>query len=131
MLAAWPVDVDSGFRRRSQTKMEPGIIGGVRAGLTYECLRLHLVAVMGYDTSSDCTSVRLHALQFYLQPVLLDFQIVSQQRRGLIHIDNQHIDVAVVVEVAKSTAPAAVSRRNTIAPLRFQFLKSAVSQISK
>src|ERR1039458_7368336 len=33
--------------------MKPGIIARVIAGLTYECLRLHFVAVMGYDTSPD------------------------------------------------------------------------------
>ena len=80
--------------------MESGIVAGVIAGLTYKCLRLNLVAVVSQDAGTDCTSIRLHALQLYLQPVLADFQIVSQQRRWFIHIDNQHIHVAVVVEVA-------------------------------
>jgi len=90
--------------------MKARIIAGVIAALTYECLGLDAVAVVRQDAGSDCTSVGLYALQFDLQPVLLQHLIVSKQRRRLIHVDNQQVHVAIVVEVAEGTSPAAMSR---------------------
>ena len=68
--------------------MEAGIVAGVIAALTYECLGLDAVAVVSEDAGSDCTSVRLHALKLDLQPVLLEFLIVPKQGRRLVHIHN-------------------------------------------
>ena len=77
MEAIRPVHVHIGERSAAQPKMQARIITGVIAGLTYECLRLRLVAVVSYDTGADCATVRFHALQFDLHPVLLGLQIVS------------------------------------------------------
>ena len=91
--------------------METGIIAGVIAGLAHDSLSLDFRAVMSDDASSDCAAVRLHALQLNLEPVLLAVQIVSQQRWRLVHVDDQHVDVAVIVEVAEGAAAAAVRRQ--------------------
>ena len=56
---------------------------------------------MHNHSSTDRASVGFHALQFYLNPMLIGVNVISQQRRLLVHIGDQHVNVAVVVEVAE------------------------------
>lgn len=111
--------------------MQPRIITGVVAGLTDERLSLDFISVMRYHSSSNCASIRFHSLQLDLEPVLFALKIVSQKRGGLIHVHDKYVQVAVVIEIAKCTAAAAMSRHDTFAGLRLQFLKSAVAQVTK
>src|ERR1700733_3526669 len=111
--------------------MQPRIIAGVVAGLTDESLSLNPISVVRNDSSSDRASIRFHSLEFDLEPVLFALKIVSQKRRWLIHVHDKYVQVAVVIEIAKRTAAAAMSRSNPFATLRFQFFKSAVAEVTE
>src|SRR5208283_943426 len=65
-----------------------------------------------------------------LQPVMLSFQIVSQQRRRLVHIQDQNVQVSIVVEIAEYAAAARVWSRNTRAGIG-NLLKGSVTQVSE
>jgi hypothetical protein len=111
--------------------MQPRIVTGVVAGLTDESLSLDLISIVRNDSRADRASIRFHSFEFDLEPVLFALKIVSQKRRWLIHVHDQYVQVAVVIEIAKRAAAAAMSRSNPFATLRLQFLKSAVTQVTE
>ncbi len=111
--------------------MQPGVIAGVVARLTDYGLHLFLTTIMGDHASPDGASVGFDALQFHFNPALLRVNIIAQQRRRLVHIHDQDVHVAVVIEVSKSAPPAAVRGCDSCSGLCRQFFKGAVPEIAK
>ena len=57
--------------------------------------------------------------------------VVAQERRRLVHVPHEHVDVAVVVEVAEGAAAAGVDGCDTGPGLLDQLLEAAVAQIAE
>ena len=57
------------------------------------------------------------SVEQHLQPVAGARDVVAQERRRLVHVHHQDVDVAVVVEVAEGTAAARVRRGHACFPL--------------
>ena len=71
-------------------------------------LRLHFSAIMHENASPDRTAVGLHSLEFHLDPVWFSLNVVAQQRRWFVHVDDENVDVAVIVEIAEGTSATAM-----------------------
>ena len=84
----WPIHVDVGRSRVPQTEMQAGIAAREKAGLTQDRLRLCLASIMDQHSSSNGASIRLYTFQFHFDPVGLPAEVIAQQRRGLVEIDN-------------------------------------------
>ena len=69
---------------------------------------IHLGMVAGDHAhpGADSGAIALGADQLDLDPVLPVAAVVAQQRRQVVHIQNQHVDVAIVVVVAEGRAAA-------------------------
>src|SRR5882672_1511889 len=92
--------------------MQPGVVAGIETRLAEHRLGLDLSPIADQHSSANRTTVRLYSLQLDLDPVLLAAQVVTQQRRGFIKIDDQNIQVTIIVEVAERAPAAAVRLHN-------------------
>src|SRR3954469_18585779 len=79
---------------------------------------------------ADCASVRLRANTFHLQPVVFRRAVISQQRRRFVHIDDDYVDVAIIIEVPESRTAAGARLRDDGASLGGDVGKASVPQIS-
>ena len=111
--------------------MQPGIVAGIEAGLAEHGLRLHLAAIADQHSRANCATVRLDALQFHLDPLLLSGQVISQQRWGLVQIDHKNVQVSVVIEISEGAAPAAMGFGDTRASLFHQFFEGPIAEVPK
>src|ERR1017187_2790978 len=57
-------------------------------------------------TGANCGAIAFGSDQFEFDPVLLVTAIVTQERRQIVHIQDQSIDIAIVIVVAKGSATA-------------------------
>src|SRR5437762_13314609 len=57
--------------------------------------------------------------------------IVAQQRRGLIQVDNQHVHIAIIVEVAKGTSATAARVCHAGTSRLNQFFERVIAEITK
>ena len=89
------------------------------------------VAVPRDDARADGAAVRLDADEQDLQPVAAAGHVVPQQRRRLVHVDDEHVDVAIVVEIAERATPAGVRRGHAGAGLLDQLLEPAVAEVAE
>src|SRR6267142_148374 len=131
MLAAGPKYFKVGGSGRSQAEMQPGIVAGEETGLTKYSLSLRLSAVMSYDSSSYRTAVGIHAFQLNFNPVGFSRKVVSQQRRWLIEIDDDDVQVAIIIEIAESASAAAMCCGYARPSFLDQLFKHAFAQVSK
>ena len=106
--AAWPIHVNVRRSGVPQTEMQARIAAGVKAGLTQDRLRLFLASIMDKNSSSDAASIGLNTFQFHFNPVGLATEVIAQQRRRLVEIDDKYVDIPIIVKVPKSASPAAV-----------------------
>ena len=127
----WPMDLNVGGCRSTEAEVQTGIAGGEITGLTEYLLGLHLAAVVSQDARPDGAAVALHSLKTDLDPVVAGRSVVAQQRRRLVDVHDQDIHIAVVVEVAKGNAAAAVAGNDTWTSLRTHFGEGAVTPIAK
>src|SRR6266481_10053738 len=86
--------------------MEAQIVLRNIAGLAQDGLHLLPSAGLHRHNRANRASIRLRPFEPDPDPMVLRLQIVAQQRWGLVHIHNQHVDVAIVVEVSEGCAPA-------------------------
>src|SRR5437762_8198079 len=110
MQAIWPKYLKIRRSRRSKAEVQPRIIAREKAGLTEHRLRLGLPVVMSHDASAYRAAIRFYAFQLNFNPVGLSREVVSQQRRRLIEIDDDDVHIAVVIEIAKGVAASAMDR---------------------
>ena len=97
--------------------MQTWIVAGVVAGLAQDRLRLDFRPIVHQHARSDRAAIRFHSLQLDLEPVLFRPSGHCAAERRLIHVHDQHVHIAVVVEVAESASAAAVWRRDSLARL--------------
>lgn len=114
MEPAWPIDVNVDDGRGPKAEMQTGIVAGKIAGLAQDSLRLGLVTIMDENPGSYATAVGLDALQLHLDLIIsLAAEVIAQQRRGLVQINDQDVDIPVVVEVSKRASATTVRRRHS------------------
>src|SRR5689334_12273763 len=111
--------------------MQARIVAGKEACLTLYRLRLGFASVAGQHSCADGTAVGFYALQFYLDPFGVPAKVVAQERRRLIEINDEHIEIAVIVEIPKRAPSAAVCCCNSRARFLDEFLEHSVAEISK
>src|SRR5205814_2371436 len=73
---------------------------------------------------------RLSPNTFHFEPVVFRRAVVAQQRRGFIHIDDDYVDVAVVVEVSESRTAAGARLRYHCARLGSDVGKTSIPEVS-
>src|SRR3954468_17993956 len=93
--------------------MQASIICRIETRLAHYRLRLFLPGIVDYNSSTDSAAVRFRSHQLYFQPVVIAANVISQQGRRLVEIDDKNVDIAVVVEISKGASTAAVCRGNS------------------
>src|SRR5919197_1739837 len=73
----------------------------------------------------------MRAHQFHFQPVAIPAEIISQERRGLVDIRDQDVEIAIIIEISKRSATAGVRLGNARAGSVEEFLEAPTSQVSK
>src|ERR1035441_3417427 len=126
-----PANLQAGRGRGAQPEMQPAIVDGKIRGLGEHCLHLPALPIRGHHLGANRTTVGGNANQQDLQPVIRPGDVIAQQRRRLVEIDNQNVDVAVVIEIAESHSPAAMRLGDAGPRQTAQFFEFAVSQIAK
>jgi len=111
--------------------MQPQIVYREETSLAQNCLRLFLPSVLRNDRRPNRAAVRFRALQLHLQPVPASRHIVPQQRGRLIEIDDHHVHIPVVIEIAERAPAAGVRRRHARTGAVHQLLELPATQISK
>ena len=126
-----PADLQIGGRGVAQPEVQPQVVHGIEAGLAQHFLSLPLVAVIRRDPRADRAAIGFHADQFHFQPVMIAAHIVAQQRRRLVEIDDQDVDVAVIIEIAKRAAAAGMDGGYARPRLFDQLFKFAIPQVAE
>ena len=69
---------------------------------------VNLGMVAGYhsDSGPDCGTIAEGPNQLEFDPIVLIPAVIAQERRWIIHIQNQDIDVSIVVKIPVGTAAA-------------------------
>ena len=122
---------DVGAGCRSQPEMQARVVAGKIAALAHHFLRLDMSAVTNQHARADGAAVALRPHEPDLDPVVSGGGVVAQQRRRLILIHHQDVEIAVVVEVAKSAAAAHVASIDRGSGIFAQFEKMPIRQIAK
>ena len=86
--------------------MQAAVVGGVKARLAQHGLRLAAPAIAGNHGRANRAAIGIDPDQLDLEPIGLAAQIIAQQARRLVEIDDQDVYIAIVVEVAEGAAPA-------------------------
>src|SRR5882724_4462113 len=131
MLATGPNYLHVHRSRRSKAEVQPRIIAREKAGLTEHRLRLGLPVVTSHDASAYGAAIRFYAFQLNFNPVGLSREVVSEERRRLIEIDDDNVHITIVIEIAEGAAAATMDRRYSRARFFDQFFKHALSQVSE
>src|SRR2546425_6333511 len=109
--------------------MQAQVILGVKAGLAEDLLGLPTPSGGRSYAGADGAAIGLQTNQLDLQPSILIPAIIAEQRRGLVHVHDEHIDIAIVVEVAECAAPARMTRRDAWPAAVTDVFEHAVSKI--
>src|SRR5450432_1588317 len=88
-----------------------------------------MTAIVNKNPRSNRASIRLHTFQFDFDPVGLPTDVIAKQRRRLVKIDNQNIDVPIVVEIPEGATSATVRRFHTRTGSLDEFFENAFAQI--
>ena len=113
-MAADPSHGDVHSVEFTQAEVQAAIVHGEVARLRGYFLRLLFAAVAGDHARADRASVRLRADQLHFDPmarlVALP-HVVTEEGWRLIHVHDEYVDIAVVVEIAEGAAAAGMRRR--------------------
>src|SRR4051812_7045456 len=89
--------------------MQSQVVVRVVTGLAGDLLRLRVWASSDEDARADGAPVRLRAGEFYFEPVVRTptapvVVIIAQKLWRLVHVHDEHVRVAVVIEVPEGAA---------------------------
>ncbi len=62
---------------------------------------------------------------------MLALNVIAQQRWGLVQVDDEHIDIAVIIKVAKGAASAAMRCGDTRPSFVDEFFEAAIAQVAE
>ena len=69
-------------------------------------VHLGMLAGDNADAGADGRAIALCADELDLDPILLVAAVVAKQRRRVVHVQNQCVDVAIVVVIAEGRSAA-------------------------
>ena len=92
----------------AEAKVQAPVIHRQEAGLSDNLLDLLAAAITDQRTGADSASVGFGGIQLHLEPAVIPFDVIAQERRWLVEVDDQNIEIAIVVEVTEGAAAAAV-----------------------
>src|SRR5580658_6308039 len=107
--------------------MKARIVGGKETRLAQHGLELPPVAVTAKDFRPYRAPVRSCSNQFQLEPRPAFGLVIAQQGRRLVHVHDENIHIAVIVEVAESAPAAHVWRGDAWPGLLNQFFEPAAA----
>ena len=113
--------------------MQPKVIYRIEAGLRGDGPHLNPIAVTQLHLRSDRGAIRAtgRTSEKNLDPATASRVFVPQQRRSFVHVDDEHVQVAVVVVVSESGPATRVRGRQARACLVDQFLEAPVPEIAE
>ena len=88
-------------------------------------------AVFTTTRAADRAAIGFGADQLYLQPRIVAGNVIAQQRRRLVQIDHQNVEIAVIIEISESAAPAVVRFQDRGSGLIRELLESSLAQVAK
>ena len=88
--------------------MQPRVVDRIKTRLAQHLLDLNLTSVAHQHASSDRAAIRFCAHQLELEPVVRAAEVIAQQRRRLVEIDYQDVQISIIVEVTEGAPPAAM-----------------------
>src|SRR5262249_29699919 len=71
-------------------------------------LRLSLSPIADNHARPNRAAIRLYPSQLNLDPIRLAAEVVPQQGWRFVEVNDEHIQIAIIVEVSESAAPATV-----------------------
>src|SRR4051794_13817597 len=95
---------DLRFRAFGEAEVKPQVIHGIVARLTLDLLRLPVAIHTHAYASSDGSAIGPDTDQLYLQPVISGTNVRPQQGGRFVSIHDQHVHVAVIIEITEGTA---------------------------
>jgi hypothetical protein len=99
------MDFQIGGLRFSQAEMQAAIIARAIAGLADHLLNLLFAARAGQDPRLNRAAIGPCTDQLHLEPAVIAPKIIAQQRGWLVQVDDQDIEIAIFIEVAKRAPP--------------------------
>ena len=90
----------------SQAEAEAQVALRHHAGAGMNLVDLRMLSGHHAHARADGRAVAMGAQQFDGDPIILVAAVVAQKRRVIVHVQDQHVDVAVVVVIAKGAAAA-------------------------
>ena len=90
-----------------------------------------MLAVAAGHPGTDCAAVGHCPGELNLEPVAAALDIVAQQRRGLVQIHDQDVDIPIVVKIAKGTAPTRMSQFDCRPGLRSDPLQPPLTEVAE
>src|SRR6202034_2235888 len=102
-----------------------------KTGLAHHALRLHFASIAHQHARPDRATVALHTFQANFYPTGVARRIIAQQRRRLVAVHDEHIEIAVVVEIAKRATAASVMLKDRRANFRTHLNKRSIALIAK
>src|SRR5205823_5083401 len=100
-------------------------------GLRKHLLRLATCAVTDRYAGSNGAAVALDSSELNFQPVFSAGNIVAKQGRRFVHVHDQHVHVAIVVEVTEGAPAAGVSIGDARSGFLEQLLESTVAKATE
>src|SRR5690348_5047134 len=111
--------------------MQTRVVAGIEAGLAHQRLGLFFFAVRSNYACANGAAVGLGSNQLDFEPVITALHVIAKERRRLVHVDDQDVEIAVVIEVPEGAATAAVRGGDTWAGFFDQLFEGSVAKISE
>src|SRR5260370_17423010 len=96
--------------------MQSQVVLRIKTRLAQNFLYLPPAARCDGDARAECRAIRPGANQLQLQPMIAILDVVPQQRRRLVHVPDDHVDIAIVVEISEPPATPRMTRPDPSAP---------------
>src|SRR3954453_11213520 len=126
---ARPEDLDTDGRESPETEVEARIVRRIETRLADHGLSLGPISCVDEHARPDGAVVRLDSLQFDFDPMPGSRHVIAQERWRFVQVDDEHVDIAVIVEVPERAPTAAVRLRDARPRLLLQLLERAVTEI--
>src|SRR5262249_31178663 len=128
--AAGPMDFNVRLRRRSNSEMNAQIVLGDVAAAAAYFVHLPVTGCRAINPRADTRTIRLHADGLHLDPVRLHRLVASQKLWRVVDTVDEHIDIAIVIEVSERAAAARDLLQDPRSALHGNVCEFAVSQIA-
>src|SRR5260370_12464763 len=105
------------------------VLGDVAAAAPH-LIHLAVAGRRAINPRADTGAIRFHSDGLHLQPIRLGGLIAAEKLRHVVNAVDQHIDVAIVVEIAEGAAAAGYFFENPRSAIHRYICELAISQIS-